>query len=80
MEGVEAEVIRRALNAMWKGLMLSVGEWYGQILSCGQISQQPWGRIRIGDRWPNGMPSSVVTMMEPKPGLVCMVEMKGQSQ
>lgn len=49
MEGVEAEVIRRPLSAMWKGLMLSVGEWYGQILCCGQIGQQPWERIRIGD-------------------------------
>lgn len=37
VEGVEAEVIRRALNAMWKGLRLSVGEWYGQVLNCGQI-------------------------------------------
>lgn len=80
MEGVEAEVIKRALNTMWKGPMLSVGEWHGQILSCGQIGQQPWERIRIGDGQPNGRPDSVVTMIEPKPELVCMVEMMGQSQ
>lgn len=80
MKGVEAEVIRRALNTMWKGFMLSVGEWHGQILSCGQIGQRMWERIRIGHRRPNGRSGSVVTIMEPKPELVCIVGMMGQSQ
>lgn len=60
----KAEVIRRALDAVLKGLyfMLFIGEWRCLVLNCGQVSLTVWQRIRIRGRQLHGS-LVVVTMM-----------------